>query len=265
VSKPHIPTHSRLGAAGIGAAAVVGLAVLGGCSSALGSMAPGADMLAPRSVMLQPPSFDGGSFNISVYRRASPRDTAESPVTRVAMSEHDLATDSADAVIASEWGPPAGTMDSLVVDGRSLAPVSENFVDHGVRYEYRFHGTRVSGTIRRPGAAPQPFSRTFGEAVFARNEVGPLVRSLAYRNGLTEVVPLFSEVNGTLEHDTLTVLRERTPASGAPQWVVRFADPASTTAYVVDAGSRRIVSAVTTRRHSGAETVFRYGGGAIGS
>jgi hypothetical protein len=97
--------------------------------------------------------------------------------------------------------------------------------------------------------------------VFALNEVGPLVCSLDhYQAGMTEIVPVFSEVDGKLQQDTLSVLRHETLPGHAARWVVRLAAPAITTDYVVDTATRRIVDAVTTRRDSGVEMRYRYPG-----
>lgn len=104
-------------------------------------------------------------------------------------------------------------------------------------------------------SAPRSFDHTFETPVFAFNEVEPLVRSLAYRTGSAVVVPLFSEVDGDLEHDTLSVTGS-TKETGVDAWVVRFADPVITTRYVIDAHTRAILDAVTTQRKSG--TRFRY-------
>lgn len=67
---------------------------------------------------------------------------------------------------------------------------------------------------------------------------------------MSVVVSLFSEVDGDLEHDTLSVMGRDTMA-GRDVWVVRFADPVITTRYLVDAQTRAILDAVTTQRKGG--------------
>jgi hypothetical protein len=243
----------------VGVAAIVGL---GGCAAQLGSMAPSADMLLPHSVLLKPPSLDRGSFDVSVYKGAA-SDTAQRPFTKVVVSEHDVPGQSGKAVVLSEWGPPQSRKDSLVVDPRSLQPLEERYWAHNVRYDYSFdngsNGTRVLGTVRRANQAPQRVNEAFIQPVFALNEVGQLVCSLDhYEAGMTEIVPVFSEMDEELQRDTLTVLRGKTLPGHAPGWVVRWAAPATTTDYVVDASTRRIVDAVATRRDTGAETRYRY-------
>jgi hypothetical protein len=63
-----------------------------------------------------------------------------------------------------------------------------------------------------------------------------------------------------LQQDTLSVLCQETLPGRAPGWVVRFATPATTTDYVVDTATRRIVDAVATRRDTGVETRYEYPG-----
>lgn len=243
----------------VGVAAIV---ALGGCAAQLGSMAPSADTLLPHSVLLTPPSLDRGSFDVSVYRGAA-SDTAQQPFTKVVVTEHDVPGQSGKAVVLSEWGPPQSQKDSLEVDPRSLEPLGERYWARGVRYDYRFdyrsNGTRIRGTVRRADTAPQRVNETFSEPVFALNEVGSLVCSLDhYEAGMTEIVPVFSEMEGRLQHDTLTVLRGEALPGHAPGWVVRWAAPATTTDYIVDASTRQIVDAVSTRRATGAVTRYRY-------
>ncbi|HEX6809757.1 MAG TPA: hypothetical protein VF118_17350 [Gemmatimonadaceae bacterium] len=87
--------------------------------------------------------------------------------------------------------------------------------------------------------------------MFAFNELETLVRSLRYRVGQRVVVPLFSEGDHALEHDTLSVLSRTTQDDGAPLWTIEFADPVITTRYRVDGRSREVLDAVTRQRRSG--------------
>jgi hypothetical protein len=241
-------------------AAVAAFVGLSGCAAQLGSMAPSEDMLLPHSVLLKPAPLDRGTFDVSVYKGAVV-DSALPPLAKVVMSERDLGARSEKAVVVSQWGPPQSRHDSLLVDSRSLEPLWEQYVAQGVRYEYTFDGPRVRGTIDRPGAAPQRVSATYDEPMFALHEVGPLVCSLEhYRAGMTEIVPVFSATDETVQHDTLSVLRPMPLAGRAPGWVVRFTTPGSTTDYVVDTATRRIVDAVSTRRDTGTEIRYQYPG-----
>lgn len=106
-------------------------------------------------------------------------------------------------------------------------------------------------------SSPQPFDKTFDVPVFAFNDVEPLVRSLDYRTVRSIVVPLFSEVDGDLEHDTLSVMGRDTMA-GRDVWVVRFADPVITTRYLVEAKKRAILNAVTRQRKAGTRFHYAY-------
>ena len=55
-----------------------------------------------------------------------------------------------------------------------------------------------------------------------------LLKKYGQRSAMSVVVSLFSEVDGDLEHDTLSVMGRDTMA-GRDVWVVRFADPVITT------------------------------------
>jgi hypothetical protein len=152
------------------------------------------------------------------------------------------------------WGPPVDSSDSLTVDRRSLAPREEVLASAGLKFRYRYEGPRVSGWLQRGDSAPQRIARAFGEPIFAFNEVGPIVRSLRYAPGLTLVVPLLSEADAAIEHDTITVVGDSALADGSGVWIGRFADPVIEQRYVVDATSRATVRIVTRQRRSG--TVF---------
>jgi hypothetical protein len=161
-------------------------------------------------------------------------------------------------LLRTEWQPPFTTVDSLVVSRRDLAPVRERLFAGGAIRVFQYLGRRVVGTVTVKDSAPRPYDTTFAEAPFAFNEVEVLVRSVPFRAGVTEVMPLFSEIDQAIEHDTVTVLGTATaPLDHAPRvWRVRFADPAIVTVYDVNQDSRRILGAVTTQRQSG--TRFRY-------
>jgi hypothetical protein len=84
-----------------------------------------------------------------------------------------------------------------------------------------------------------------------------LLKKYGQRSAMSVVVSLFSEVDGDLEHDTLSVMGRDTMA-GRDVWVVRFADPVITTRYLVDAKTRAILDAVTTQRKTGTRFYYAY-------
>jgi len=248
--------HARRAATAlVGIAAVAGL---GGCAAQLGSMAPGAEVLEPNNAFLSPPPLDRGTFDVSVFKGGAA--AAQHPYDQVVMREAPDPSDSALAVVVREWGPPVGQRDSMIVNRRTLEPVDEVYFAHGVRYAYTFDGTSVHGTITPAHGSVRHVAKSYAEPVFALNEVGSLVRALDYQVGMTEVVPLFSEVRRTLQHDTLSVLRQETKSGHAPEYIVRFSTPQLTTDYAVNATSRRILNAVTTIRRTGVETRYEYPG-----
>jgi hypothetical protein len=137
-----------------------------------------------------------------------------------------------------------------------LVPVAERLDFRGATRRYRYEGAQVTGSVQAGDSASVPYARTFERRVFAFNQVEALVRSVPYRVGFHAVVPLFSEVDKALEHDTIDVLRRGAPAGGDSTWIVRFADPAITSEYTVDGAARAIRETRTTNRRSG--TLFRY-------
>lgn len=237
-------------------AALLAAAISAACAAS--SHAPG--LLVPGARALRAPDLIDSSADVLVYTQRPTGDTTPHLVTHVALS----ALHSGDGLrLTKNWASPFQSSDTLVVDSRSLRPSSEVLAFNHVRYEYHYTGAHVTGTIQRPDSAPRVFDKTFDGPVFAFNEVEPLVRSLRYRAGLSMVVPLFSEVDADVEHDTLTVIG-RTAATGADAWMVRFADPVIATRYVVDAHTRAILDAVTTQKKSGLRFHYAYSTGTRG-
>jgi hypothetical protein len=82
-----------------------------------------------------------------------------------------------------------------------------------------------------------------------------LVRSAPFREGYSVVVPLFSEMDEAIEHDTITVLGAE-KLGDRNGWRVRFADPAIVAEYVVEESSREILSHELTQRSTGVRLRF---------
>jgi hypothetical protein len=247
-----VPTTARrAGQTARQATIAASVAIAAACATS--PHAPGS-MLLPGAHALRVPNLVDSSADVAVFTQRPTGDTTTRLVAHVAMA----ALRSDDGIrLTTNWTPPFQSSDTLIVDARSLRPVSEVLAFNHVRYAYRYAGAHVTGTIQHPDSAPRVFDQTFDVPVFAFNEVKPLVRSLEYRSGAQMVVPLFSEVDGALERDTLTVLG-RTRETGVDAWVVRFADPVITTRYLVDAHSRAILDAVTTQKKSGFRFHYAY-------
>jgi len=181
-------------------------------------------------------------------------DSVDRKVSALRTMEHRVPGDSSRMAIVVQWLPPYSLTDSLIVARRTLWPIEESGVSPSVRFRYRYDGPHVTGMIQRGDSAARQVDVTYDQPVFAFNQLDRLVRSLRYRPGLSVVVPLFSEMDVDLEHDTLTVVTD-TVARGDRAWIVRFADPVIVRHYLVEAGSRQIVKSETRQRKSG--LIFR--------
>jgi hypothetical protein len=137
------------------------------------------------------------------------------------------------------------------LDGSTFAPLREAFASPAFQFHYRYHGFEVSGALQRGDSAPRTISRRFRESPFAFNELESLVRSLRFTRGRSMILPLFSEADAELEHDTITVVTDTALADGRTAWIVRFADPVIVQQYVVDAISRHTIRITTQQRKSG--------------
>ena len=187
-----------------------------------------------------------------VLRRFRPGlDSAEQYLSTMRVTERLGAPDTNGILSVTTWSSPVESTDSLVVGRRTLLPLEESTVAPGLQFRYRYRGARVTGVIQRGDSDAREISATYDEPVFAFNQLQQLVRSLRYRAGLTLVVPLFSEADAELEHDTLTVVRD-TIAQGERAWIVRFADAVIVTRYTVAATTRELIGAQTRQRRSGA-------------
>lgn len=231
------------------------LSLLAACATTHTASSSGSTSRPAGSLALTVPSLAGAPGDVSVYVQRAAGDTVPRLVSRLtttaaAVSDHRVQ-------FTKDWAPPFQSSDTLTVEAATLRPRQEVLTFNKVRREYHYDGAHVTGSIQYPDSAPRSYDTTFDAPVFAFNEVEPLVRSLMYRTGFTVVVPLFSEVDAALEHDTLSVIGQARE-TGADAWVVRFADPVITTRYLVDARSRAILDAVTTQRKSGMRFHYAY-------
>ena len=148
-----------------------------------------------------------------------------------------------DVLVTIGWDPPYPSLDSLVITRRGLVPVTEH-LDFRGSFNYHYDRNHVAGTVQPHDSAQRAYDQSFPSNVFAFNEMELLVRSLPFKQGLSVVAPLFSEVDRDLEMDTLTVLGPDTSSAGygGKGWTVRFADPAIVARFVIDRTSRAIMS-----------------------
>jgi hypothetical protein len=243
----------------IGAASIAVVTLGAACASTHNRALSRADTLPPNAPLVVTAAIDS-SADVPVFLQQATGDTAARLVSHMRLTQY---TSNGGMVLTKDWAPPYQSSDTLTVDASTLHPRHEVLTFNGVRREFRYDGAHVSGTVQYPDSEPRSVAMSFEEPVFAFNELEPLVRSLDYRQGLRMVVPLFSEVGGDLEHDTLSVAGHASE-KGADAWVVWFAGSAITTRYVVDAKTRAILDAVTTQRKSGARFHYAYTTGGAG-
>ncbi len=233
------------------------LAGVAGCVAPRSGQAPAPStaVLLPGSRLLSPPPLTGETHHLLVQIRA-PRDTAERMMGATTRTIGVVSSTADRLRVTSTWDPPYVSIDTVILGARTLAPEEESLRYNGYTRVYRYAGHRVWGTVQHADSAPRAFDRTFSEPVFAFSEVELLVRSLPFTPGESRVVPLFSESDEAVEHDTITIVMRDTVRRGGPAWIVRFADPAIVSAYTIGAASRAILATETRQRRTGA--VLRY-------
>jgi hypothetical protein len=184
-----------------------------------------------------------------LFGRSKP-DSNVAPLAELSERESGLAGRPRAVLLTSAWSKPYESYDSLIVDRTSLRPIEETVTSRRARSHYSYSGSHVIGTVTTDSSS-EHVDRSFAETVFAFNEVEILVRSLRYRSGATFVVPLFSESDRAVEHDTLRVVSRSMSDDGRPVWTIDFADPVITTRYRIEANARVLVDAETRQRKSG--------------
>lgn len=142
-------------------------------------------------------------------------------------------------------------MDSLMVTPESFAPTWEHLTvgPRNIMLEYR--GRVVRRTVQVADSAPVTTEVEFPEPVFAFNQVDMIIRSLPKQVGYTVVLPLYSEIDAAVEHDTLTVESGPQAADSPGLWRFRFADPVIVAYYMVDPRTHAVVSYESRSRSSG--------------
>ncbi|MEO8479960.1 MAG: hypothetical protein ABI542_10055 [Gemmatimonadota bacterium] len=143
-------------------------------------------------------------------------------------------------------------IDSLAFARETFAPTWER-LDLGTRkilLEYR--GRVVRRTVQAGDSAAVASETEFPEPVLAFNQVEMIVRSVPLQVGYTVVLPLYSEIEGAVESDTITVESGPRKVDSRILWRVRFADPVIVAYYTVDGISHSVVSYESTSRATGA-------------
>ena len=189
------------------------------------------------------------------------RDSADRPFSEKTVAQSLISSESPAVLIVSRWPPPTTSNDSLVIAPDGLRPIREALAFNGFTRHYQYAGSHVWGTVQHGDSAARAVDRMFPEPVLAFSEVDLLIRSVPFRRGWSVVVPLFSEADEDVEHDTITVVEPtvtRRNGHDESAWLVRFADPAIVSSYVVLVDSRDIVAIDTEQRRSRA--VIRYRG-----
>jgi hypothetical protein len=102
-------------------------------------------------------------------------------------------------------------------------------------------------------SVPQVRTRLTSQQSFAFNEMEAAMRSLPLRPGYQVILPLFSEIDELVEHDTITVVGGPASRDGVQpdSWMVRFADPAIVSIYAIDVKTREVLAETVTQRRSG--------------
>jgi hypothetical protein len=207
----------------------------------------GEGLLLPGSPLLTPPPLTDTAVHLVVYLKRGIGDTAEKKMADTRRAQRAVPGRRDDILLTASWDPPYASLDSLVITRRGLVPLTEHLDFRGT-FDYRYDKNHVAGTVQPHDSAQRAYDQSFPSNVFAFNEVDLLARSLPFRQGLSVVVPLFSEVDRDLEMDTLTVLGPDTSGAGrgGDAWVVRFADPVIVNRYVIDRTSREIIASETS-------------------
>jgi hypothetical protein len=200
-------------------------------------------LLLPGSPLLTPPPLPDTTIALVVYLTQGNGDTVEKKMADTRNGQQAIPGQRDDVLMTIAWDPPYPSLDSLVITRRGLVPVTEH-LDFRGSFNYRYDKNHVAGTVQPHDSAQRAYDQSFPSNVFAFNEMDLLVRSLPFKQGLSVVAPLFSEVDRDLEMDTLTVLGPDTSGAGhgGNGWMVRFADPAIVARFVIDRTSRAIMS-----------------------
>jgi hypothetical protein len=235
------------------------LATLDCRGAALSPAKAGPAMLLPGDARLRALPRETGEFTNIVSRLRPGLDSTERTMARMRIAQEPWRADGDRLLFVIEWPAPFTSTDSLVVERRTLAPVRETLALGPDRYAFTYSPNRVVGVVAKRDSGLRAVDRPLSRPAFAFNELTMLVAALEYSSGRVFILPLFSEVDGVVEYDTLTVLNRVRSSAGAPLRTIRFADPAVVTEYVVDEQSRRVLQTTSRNRTTGTTFFIRAG------
>ncbi|MDB4908857.1 MAG: hypothetical protein JWO05_3641 [Gemmatimonadetes bacterium] len=222
----------------LGCASSVPVATAPSRSSILALLTPGDPDLDGRRV--KPYS---AQFRITGKR--IPGDTAESVIARFRQSVSQPA--SGVLLAHFDYGAERVSIDSIWMDARSLRPRREWLRVGPTTMQFEYSPTEVQVASTR-GDSTRRVTRAFTEETFAFNQLESIVQAIPLKAGYQRIVPLFSEMDAKVEHDTITVLA-RSASDG--RWTVQFADPVIVQTYTVDEETHAVHSLSTLVRRQG--------------
>lgn len=210
------------------------LAALALAASTVTARAQQAGLLLPRSARLSPLTA-GDTVRSHRLLMRRPGDAAGREYGVQQDGEYRAA---AQGLVTTQSVAAVGWFDTLET-APGLSPRWEHLhlADRTIRLAY--HGDRVERWEQRRDSAAHSGSARFDEPVFAFNEVPLLVRSLPLEPGFSTIVPLYSEVDARVEHDTLTVIGRSAPRSR--DWTIRFADSVVVITWTLAGDTRTVV------------------------
>lgn len=234
MSLPSIPQVPPRSAALRGARAMLLLGAIAGCAAP----APPASERAERYPTLRP-----GDARLAARRPAGAECFAVTSIKEGDSGGRPLGS------IALEWGTRGNeqarptwlrsafgqqTEDTVVYDGRSLAPEREMLRVGDQRITLRYRGRTVERTVQRGDSVSPMHAVTFDRPVFAFNQRELLLRVVRLQPGDTVILPLYSEIDAALELDTIALLPSHPSRASSPTVRIRFADPAIVAILTVD-------------------------------
>jgi hypothetical protein len=230
-----------------------------GCSAHTASRpAPASDVVRAGSRDLAVAHIVDDVDSQRVMFRAASGDTTAKQYGRLRIEQRVALANGTTQVLLYKLGhyTNAEFSDTMSMTRDGLRPIAERMQSGKTVKIIHYAGDRLHETVQVGDSAPRALDRSFPVPVFAFNQLELVVRSLPLRTGLHAILPLYSEGDDSLEMDTASVVRlaEASDSIKAPAWIVRFADPAIVSTYVVDTLSRRIDGYYVESRKSGAHT-----------
>ena len=207
-------------------------------------------MLLPGSPELVSAGFAEIATNYRVIADASPGQAPRAPFrghSEVRHTDYDGVPAYAVTFSFEASSVPGGFSDTAIVTRDGLAPRYEIQHWSGGTTIIKYDGPRISRRVISPDSLRSSAEHTYDVPVFGFAQLDQLVRAMPFKAGYHVIVPLYSEVDDSLERDTVDV-RGQGPDG---MWNIRFADKVIIGSYAIDPVTRRI------ERHD----VIRHAGG----